>query len=215
MRRASWLLLFSVLIAHPVVAQQRPDAPVSAPPLATSPPAIDHVLGDGASEWMVSGGPAWGVKLFHSIGDHDYVLQAVSWGRVLTEPHGPGVLRGRFEIGFEVVPVFAQYAPYNTYGFGLTPILWRWNFESQRKFAAYAELAGGGLWTGEDLPKETTSANFTAHASYGMRFFLSPQRTINVAYRFHHISNGNRRERNPGINAHAVMVGVSLIQPRR
>lgn len=163
---------------------------------------------------MVGVGPAWGMSLFHSVGGHDYVLQTISWGRVLTDAHGPGALRGRFELAFEVVPIYAQYAPRSTYGFGLTPLMWRWNFEPREKFMSYAELAGGGLWTGDEVPERTTTANFTAHASYGIRYLISPTRTLNVSYRFHHISNGNRLERNPGVNAHVLLVGLSLIKPR-
>ena len=163
---------------------------------------------------MVGAGPAWGVSLFHSVSGHDYVLQTISWGRVLTDAHGPGALRGRFELAFEVVPIYGQYSPRNTYGFGLTPLVWRWNFEPREKIMSFAELAGGGLWTRDAVPERTTTSNFTAHASYGIRYFISPSRAINVSYRFHHISNGNRLERNPGVNAHVLMFGLSLIKPR-
>jgi Lipid A 3-O-deacylase (PagL) len=169
-------------------------------------------LDPGVSEWMISAGPAFGIVVFHSAAGHRYTLQTVSWGRVLTAPHGPGALRGRFELAFEVVPIFGQYKPTTTYGIGVTPLLWRWNFETQGRLAPYAELAGGGLWTKDDVPARTTTANFTAHASFGVRYFLRERQTLNFSYRFHHISNGNRLERNPGVNAHVVLVGVSLLR---
>jgi lipid A 3-O-deacylase len=211
--RSSWTVLLCLLLAVPAAAQQ----PASDPAATQLQPSVQgqNALSTGTTEWMIGAGPAFGVQLFHSVGGHRYVLQALSWGRVLTEAHGPGWLRGRFELAFEVVPIFAQYDPQGTYGFGLTPLVWRWNFEPRQKLASFVEVAGGGLWTGEDIPERTTTANFTAHGSYGIRYFISPSRTINVAYRFHHISNGNRLERNPGVNAHIVMVGMSVIQPRR
>jgi lipid A 3-O-deacylase len=172
------------------------------------------VLSVGSSEVMITAGPAFGAVIFHSSSGHKYLLSSLSWGRILSGPLGPGVLRGRFEWAIEIVPLFAQFAPYDTYGAGVTPLTWRWNFEPNGKFAPYAELAGGLLWTREAVPALTTTANFTAHASYGVRYFFGARSAFVASYTFHHISNGNRLERNPGINAHVMQVGLSFIRPR-
>jgi hypothetical protein len=173
------------------------------------------LLDVGSSEWSVTGGPAWGVVIFHSAGGHRYALTTVSWGRMFTGPIGPGILRGRFQWSFEVVPVYGQYAPDKTYGFGLTPLAWKWNFEPTGRLAPYAELGGGGLWTRSPVPERTTTANFTAHAGMGLRMFIRQQEALTFGYRFHHISNGNRLERNPGVNAHVLQFGWSYFRPRR
>jgi hypothetical protein len=163
---------------------------------------------------MAAAGPALGVTLFHSSEGHRYFLQTLSWGRVLSGPLGPSALRGRFQWSIEFVPVFGQYEPEKTYGFGVTPLMWRWNFEPHGRLVQFAELAGGALWTRDPLPADTTTANFTAHVSYGIRYFLKPRAAIVVSYRLHHISNGNRRDRNPGVNAHVVQLGMSVVRPR-
>jgi hypothetical protein len=163
---------------------------------------------------MVEGGPALGVVVFHSAGGHRYVMQTASVGRVLTAARGSGWLRGRFSWAVEVMPAFAQYEPTKTYGFGVSPLVWRWNFEPHGKVAPYLELAGGGLWTSEPVPDRTTTSNFTAHAGYGVRLLLRPQQAFVVNYRFHHISNGNRLARNPGVNAHVFLVGFSYLSPK-
>jgi hypothetical protein len=168
----------------------------------------------GATEWMVTAGPAFGVQVFHSAGGHRYALQTISWARVLTEPRGSSFWRGRFEWAVEAVPVFGQFAPTRTFGVGLTPLAWRWNFEPRARYAPYAELAGGALFTSDPVPVRTTHANFTAHIGVGVRRFVRPQQAVVLGYRFHHISNGNRLERNPGVNAHVVVVGWSYM-PRR
>ncbi|MBA3268992.1 MAG: acyloxyacyl hydrolase [Acidobacteria bacterium] len=190
-------------------AQQPPAEPSSA---ALIEPQV--ALANGTSEWMLTAGPAWGVSLLHSVAGHDYLLQSVSWGRILTDPIGPGALRGRFQWAVEVVPLYGQYAPEKTYGVGLTPIVWRWNFERRGRLSTYAELAGGGLWTQDPVPQRTTTANFTAHLAYGVRYFIRPQQAFVASYRFHHISNGNRLESNPGVNAHVLQFGWTLLRPR-
>ncbi|MGH9173936.1 MAG: acyloxyacyl hydrolase [Vicinamibacterales bacterium] len=169
----------------------------------------------GTAELMVGGGPAFGIVLFHSAQGHRYALQTLSVGWIMSGPRGSGALRGRFEWAVEAVPVYGQFAPQTTYGFGLTPLVWRWNFVPQGKLAPYAELAGGALWTKDDVPARTTNSNFTAHAGAGVRIFLRPQDAVVVSYRLHHISNGNRLERNPGVNAHVFQVGWSYLRPRR
>lgn len=173
-----------------------------------SPPAFDL----GASEWMITAGPGFGVTVFRSAEGHRYFLQALSWGRMLSGPLGTGAFAGQFQWSIEVVPLFGQYDPDSTYGVGVTPLLWRWNFRPRGKVAPFAELAGGGLWTRAPVPPGTTAANFTAHVGYGLRYFFSPGTALVTSYRFHHISNGNRLERNPGVNAHVLQVGVSVVR---
>ncbi len=174
------------------------------------PPPID--LAVGTSEWMATAGPALGVAVFHSARGHRYFLQSLSWGRVLTQLRGPRLLRGRFQWSIEFVPIYGQYDPENTYGFGVTPLVWRWNFEPHGRIAPFAELAGGALWTRDPVPARTTTANFTAHIAYGLRYVVRPNVSFVAGYRFHHISNGNRLERNPGVNAHVLQLGLSVVR---
>lgn len=203
-------LIFSLVSILPAAAQS------AAATSTQSASSIDAntILTKNTTEWMFTAGVAHGVVVFHSAGGHRFGLQTISWGRVLTESHLPGPLRGRFSWAFEVVPVFRQVDPTRTYGFGLSPLLWRWNFQPRGRVAPYAELAGGGIWTTEPVPDRTTTANFTAHAGGGVRFFVKPQQAIVVSYWFHHISNGNRLDRNPGVNSHVVQVGFSYTRPK-
>jgi hypothetical protein len=204
--RVAILLAVALLVDTSAFGQ----TPPAVPPAAVDTPPVQA----GTSEWMITTGSAWGIALFHSIAGHNYVLTSASWGRILSEPMGPELLRGRFQWAFEVVPVYGQYAPYKTYGLGLTPIVWRWNFEPRGRLSTYAELAGGALWTTQPVPRQTTSANFTAHLAYGVRYFMRPRQALVASYRFHHISNGNRLEQNPGVNAHGFQFGWTVMRPR-
>jgi len=202
--------------ASPVVAQEAGESqPPATAPVEQSPLVHPSFFEVGTWEWMVTGGPAFGTVLFHSAEGHRYALQTLSWGWMMSKPRGSGPLRGRFEWAFEAVPIYGQYAPQRTYGFGLTPLVWRWNFEPRGRLAPYTELAGGALWTKDAVPVRTTTSNFTAHAGAGLRIYIRPQDAVIVSYRLHHISNGNRLERNPGVNAHVLQFGWSLLRPRR
>jgi hypothetical protein len=169
----------------------------------------------GTTEWMVTAGPAWGFVVLSSARGYRYLMQTVSWGRILADPRGPGALRGRFEWAVEVAPIYRQYEPSNTNGVAITPFVWRWNFQPRGRLAPYGEFAGGGLWTANPVPDRTTTLNFTAHAALGMRIFLRSNEAAVLSYRVHHISNGNRLPRNPGVNAHMIQVGWVLALPRK
>jgi hypothetical protein len=222
-RPACLAVLIALICAAPAAAGQSPAVPADTPsppdqapvPRQSSPQAprteTASILSLNTTEWMLTGGPAFGTVVLHSSGGHRYVLQTVSWGRVLSEPRLNGALRGRFEWAFEAVPLFGQFAPDDVYGFGFSPLVWRWNFEPRGRFYQYAEVAGGALWTNDPLPERTTTANFSAHGGYGIRYFVRRRQAIVVGYWFHHISNGNRVERNPGVNAHVLQFGYSYL----
>jgi len=193
-------------------------------------PAVDHLNTEGplavvcsvsgsdrsssqSAELVVGAGAGWSVKLFQSAANRRYAVQTVSWGRELTRAAGPGMLRGRFVWAAEVTPIFAQTAPAGVYGFGVAPVVWRWNFEPRRRWSAFGELAMGGLWTADPIPEETSRANFTAHWGGGVRFFESAGRSLMLGYRFQHISNGNNLGSNPGVNSHVMLAGVSVTRP--
>ena len=210
-------LVLAVIFSCPVRAQEPPELQPATPAPASPVTSFDATsrFEVGASEWMIVGGPAWSAPILESATGHHYALQTVSWGRILMEPRGPGILRGRFEWAIEGVPFYGQYSPQNTYGFGLTPLLWRWNFEPAGRLASYVELGGGALWTRDPVPIQTTTSNFTAHTGAGVRIFIRPSEAIVLGYRFHHISNGNRLETNPGVNAHVLQFGWSHLRPRQ
>lgn len=207
-RLAVSFCLLLPLASSPASAQ----APIPAAPS----PAFDAntAFAVGASEWRTTVGSAWGVVVFHSAGGHRYIQQTISWGRILSGPKLSGALRGRFEWAIEVTPVYGQYLPDHIYGVGVSPLDWRWNFEPRGRYAPFAELAGGLMKSSGPVPPGTTSANFTAHAGGGVRILVANRQALVLAYRFDHISNGNRLDRNPGVNAHAVHVGWSWLQPR-
>src|SRR5262245_35528477 len=104
------------------------------------------------SEWNLSAGIADSVNLFESTAGREYAVQTIGFAKELTGDLKIFGVLGRFAWGIEVMPVFAQFQPTNIYGFGIAPVVWRWNFPPQRTWSAFAELSMGGLWTSDELP---------------------------------------------------------------
>src|SRR5258707_11820827 len=68
----------------------------------------------------------------------------VRYGWILTAPHGPGFLSGRFEYAVDAMPAFVIVQPANTaYGAGVFPFALKWIFATRGSAQPYVELNGG------------------------------------------------------------------------
>ncbi len=130
------------------------------------------------------------------------------FGWILTRPHGPGFLKGRFEYALDATPAFLIFQPANTaYGAGFSPLVLKWNFASRGRIAPYLELNGGTLFTNHDVPFGTNTVNFTSAAALGTHI-LGERYNWSLELRYLHISNAGLASPNPGINTVQVRVGV-------
>jgi lipid A 3-O-deacylase len=130
------------------------------------------------------------------------------YGWILTRPHGPGFLKGRFEYALDAVPAFVVFQPANTaFGAGFNPLNLKWNFATRGRIVPYFELSGGTLFTNHDVPTGANSVNFTSAAALGTHF-LGDSRNWSVELRYMHISNAGLADRNSGINTVQVRLGI-------
>jgi len=138
------------------------------------------------------------------------------YGWILTEPHGPSFLRGRFEYAFDAVPVFVLFQPNNTaYGAAINPFALIWDFDTHGRFAPYIDLGGGALFTSRDVPDGTSRINFTTAAGVGVHY-LRGKMNWTADVRFMHISNASLSNINPGINTVQLRLGLGwFTHPRK
>jgi hypothetical protein len=126
----------------------------------------------------------------------------------LTNPHGPGFLRGRFEYAVDVVPVFLVFQPAGArYGFGVNPFALKWNLETHRNVVPYFEIGGGTLFTNHEVPAGTSRVNFTSSGAFGMHL-LRRKYNWSIEVHYMHISNAGLSTPNPGINTLQVRLGI-------
>jgi Lipid A 3-O-deacylase (PagL). len=130
----------------------------------------------------------------------------VRYGWILTAPHGPSFLNGRFEVAVDAVPAFLVFQRANTaYGAGVNPVVLKWLFSSRGHIAPYLELNGGTLFTNHEVPSGTSTINFTTGAALGAHFL--GERAWSVDVRYLHISNAGLSVPNPGVNTVQVRLG--------
>lgn len=157
-------------------------------------------LTKGSSEWGVFTGFAQGFG--KRSGTHIFFAGG-RYGRVLTNEHGPGWLRGNFEARVEFLPVFhVVQAGDDATGVEIKPAVLVWNFTGNRRVKPFFELSGGLLMTNNDVPLNTNQVNFTPQGGPGFHFFTKDRRhawTLQTKYM--HISNAGLDRRNSGVNA--------------
>ena len=134
-----------------------------------------------------------------------------SWAMVLTDPVGGWRwVRGQLMLGAEIVYIQFQQ-PELTHGVGFTPKI-KWLFEGTGRLRPYIEFAGGPFYTdlADSIPEESSRFNFILTAGGGLSWFITPQWSFNVGYRFQHISNAGTRYPNLGLNASLPFGGFSF-----
>lgn len=137
------------------------------------------------------------------------------YGWILTAPHGPGFLSGRFEYAVDAVPVFLVFQPANTaYGAGFDPLALKWNFATRGKIAPFIELNGGVLFTNHNVPAGTNNVNFMSSLAVGTHI-LGPKYNWSIEARYMHISNAGLAVPNPGMNTVQIRLGIGRFFPKK
>ncbi|MEQ1792826.1 MAG: acyloxyacyl hydrolase [Nitrospira sp.] len=146
--------------------------------------------------------------------DHTTKQQGVammpSWMMTISDPMGDSWYRGQVSLGAEVV--YIQFRePFLTHGMGFTPKI-KYTMVAFDRIRPYAEFAGGPFWTdlAGKIPEESAHFNFVLTAGFGCSYFITPQASLNVGYRFHHISNAGTRYPNLGLNSSLPFGGFSF-----
>jgi hypothetical protein len=139
----------------------------------------------------------------------------VRYGWVLTRPHGPSFLKGRFEYALDAMPAYLIFQPQNTvYGAGFNPLNLKWNFACRGHVAPYFELSGGTLFSNHDVPRGTNDVNFTSSAALGAHI-LRDRYNWSIEARYLHISNAGLGRFNPGLNTVQVRIGIGKFLGKR
>lgn len=89
-------------------------------------------------------------------------------------------------------------------------LLLRWHFLARDTWSLYAEAGAGLAWFTDDIPAGGTKFNFTPQAAVGVTFDIGDQNRAYVAVGWHHISNAQIFNENPGQDSAILHVGVSF-----
>ncbi|MGH9786780.1 MAG: acyloxyacyl hydrolase [Terriglobia bacterium] len=198
----AWVGLQALLAAAQLPALPLPPQLSGAPPSRTGSPS-----GQGSTEWSWTSGA--GARIAGGAREGDFWAMQLRWGRILTEPRGPGWLRGTFEYAFEAVPALVMVQSETVFGGGFSPLVLQYNFTSSQRFVPFAQAGGGMLFTTDEVPAGTTQFNFTPQGGVGAYWLRGERASLVLGVRYHHISNAGRVQPNPGHNALYFYGGMS------
>jgi lipid A 3-O-deacylase len=87
----------------------------------------------------------------------------------------------------------------------------KYTFLASDKLPPHVEIGAGIVWTdlADRIPEKGSQFNFNLQAGTGLSYFVLPTTSINVTYRFQHISNAGTAQPNKGIDAGVVLIGIS------
>ena len=155
------------------------------------------------------------------IGSKGVTLGNAAWnaglryGWILTDAHGPGFLRGRFEYAVDALPVVMVFQPGgHAYGFGFDPWIMRWNLEPHHRISPYIELGGGGLISTKEIPLGENHFNFIPTGALGVNI-LRGKYHWSVDFRYFHISDAQITAFNPGTDTFGVRIGWGVYSPAK
>lgn len=133
----------------------------------------------GNAKWDLGALVQSGVGLTEDRNSFKFLLVGAHAGRILTPNVGSGILRGNFEYGVELFPLWQSYTPkfqriFCTYdaaviqsgevcsapytvggtftGVSVTPAIFRWNFTHGQRWMPWVQGAGGLIWTNHKYP---------------------------------------------------------------
>lgn len=181
---------------------------------------------------------------------YKFLSGGVQLGKVITPVVHAGIFSGQFEFGGNIMPLWQAYTPAphlqsfyyhggtcpagqtcsyiapeggGTYrGVSVTPVIFRWNFQtSSRRFQPWLQAAGGVIYTTRKFPPDqivpkgtpggTCVWNFTPQGGGGVHIFTRPKRSIDIGVNAVHISSASLGDRNPGVNASIqIQVGYTI-----
>jgi hypothetical protein len=129
------------------------------------------------------------------------------YGWILTDAHGPGLLRGRFEYAVDALPVVMVFQPGGkAYGFGFNPWVMKWNFETRHRVSPYIELGGGLLISTRQIPLGANNFNFTPSGAIGVNL-LRGKYHWSIDFRYFHVSDAQITPFNPGTDTFGFRIG--------
>ncbi|HBO84470.1 MAG TPA: acyloxyacyl hydrolase [Deltaproteobacteria bacterium] len=171
----------------------------------------DLGVGKAKGHWTISGGfgtthPGLGATKSR-VETADLIL---SYGHFLTDEVGRSWYKGRHGILVEL-PIHLVVKPETTPMVGLT-LLASWTFTASKTITPYIFGGGGLVYTDLDLPELGKKLNGTHQVGAGFHYFFKKNTSLDLSYRFHHISNAGTGKPNGPLNSSKILFGISFFR---
>ena len=155
------------------------------------------LLGEGASH------PGWG-DTEQRVETRDLILRHV---RPQNFTRGQDWYLNRRSLQIEL-PIHLLQRPDEPAMFGLY-FNASWTFTAHHRYRPYLLVGGGPLYTRAEIPGTSSKLKGSYQAGLGLNINLDSA-SMNLEYRFHHVSNGGIKDPNDPLNSGKLLVGFQL-----
>lgn len=195
------ILAFATLTAGAVLADEAPQGSSG----------VEELFQRGRYELSLNSGVLFSPALSdRSRPSVNYTLTEVQYGWMLSDVKEWGWFRGNCEVAGEVFGGDVIDGKGNYLG-GIAVWL-RHNFvQPDWRVVPYVQAGLGLTETDIDRRLIGQAFNFNIDVGAGFRYFVAPNWSVNLEYRYQHISNAKLSNKDIGVNAHGPMLGVSYL----
>lgn len=112
-------------------------------------------------------------------------------------------------------PTIGILPQHTTYGFGVMPLGFRFDFVRRRRLHPIAEINGGIVASTSPVPysfANATGLNFLFNFGGGLRWHHKEGQAITAGYRFVHVSNAGTSAYNPGLDNNLFYLSYSFLR---
>lgn len=96
-------------------------------------------------------------------------------------------------------------------GLGVSPLGLQLNFFSTRTFQPFINTSAGLMFMDKPFPDNRgKKLNFTFDAGSGVEIMLFPSVSLSIGVKYHHLSNGERGQINPGMDSYFYYTSITL-----
>lgn len=96
-------------------------------------------------------------------------------------------------------------------GLGISPVGLQLNFLSTRILQPFINISTGLMYMNEPFPDDRgKKLNFTFDVGGGVEMLISPSVSLSLGVRYHHLSNGDRGQVNPGIDSNFYYTSITF-----
>jgi hypothetical protein len=162
-----------------------------------------YLLKKGTKEIEIGSGFA---KSFDSNLNIDMVPLDILYGVVLTDPIGPSILKGNFEVLGEAT--YDYIVEQRRYGVGLSA-LFRYNFLISNCFKPFFQLGIGVYNTNLSMKDFPNDFNFLSQGGVGFNLFITPKVALQGKYGVQHLSNASFYKHNGGLDMQKDGLGIA------
>lgn len=96
-------------------------------------------------------------------------------------------------------------------GFGFSPVGLQINMNQQNVVQPFLKTSTGIIYFDEPFPdRRGVQFNYTLELGGGLEFMVAEHMSLSVGYKYHHMSNGQTGQINPGVDSNVFYTGITI-----